>query len=350
MTVPAGDAYCFSAMSWEQGPIRPPSEAASLLVRVSRNCPWNRCAFCPVYKGEKFSLRSAGEVIVDLQEMKLAYGDSPRTVFLQDANPLLTKPDELIKILEAIRRLFPRVERVTAYARSHTLARRSLADLKRIRQAGLDRLHVGMESGCDAVLRLVQKGTTRAEQIEGGRRAKQAGFELSEYLMPGLGGRELSAEHARDSASAIREIQPDFVRLRTLAVIPGTPLEELVQQGKFTPPAEVEIVREIRMFLEGLEGVTTRLESDHMLNLLMELRGQLPRERERLIGICDEFLKLPERLQKKFILARRLGWMGTLREIDRVVLEPEIDRALEKLEKEGIDPEVFFHQLRTRMV
>ncbi len=335
---------------YEQGPIRPPSEASSLLVRVSRNCPWNRCAFCPVYKGQKFSLRQTEEVLADLDEMKKDFGNLPRTVFLQDANPLLTRPDELIRIVEGIRERFPAVERITAYARSHTLARRSLADLKRIRQAGLDRLHVGMESGCDAVLELVQKGTTRAEQIEGGRRAREAGFELSEYVMPGLGGRRLSQAHADDTASAIAAIEPNFLRLRTSAVIPGTPLYELMEKGKFEPLGEIEIVGEIRRFIVQLGKTRTRLESDHMLNLLMELRGDLPADNQRLLGICDDFLKLPERIQKKFILARRLGWMGDLGHLDRVALDPEIERALERMEEQGVDAETFFHQLRSQAV
>ncbi len=337
-------------MNFEQGPIRPPSEAGSLLVRVSRNCPWNRCAFCPVYKGSKFSLRTPEEVIADLDEMKEFYGDAVRTVFLQDANPLLSKPDDLVKIIQAVRGRFPQVERITAYARSHTLARRRVEDLKRIRIAGLDRIHVGMESGCDQVLELICKGATRAEQIEGGRRAKQAGFDLSEYVMPGLGGRALTDAHADDSASALVAIRPDFVRLRTTAVIPGTPLFELQEQGEFEPLTEVELVKEIRRFLEGLRGLTSRLESDHILNLLMELRGDLPRDLDDLIGVCDEFLGLPENLKLKFILARRMGWMGTLKHIDTPALDREIDRVIRELENRGVDPEEVFRELRTRMV
>jgi len=337
-------------MNFEQGPIRPPSEAGSLLVRVSRNCPWNRCAFCPVYKGSKFSLRTPEEVIADLDEMKEFYGDGVRTVFLQDANPLLTRPDDLVKIVEAVRERFPHADRITAYARSHTLARRNVEDLKKIRAAGLDRIHVGMESGCDEVLKLICKGTTRAEQIEGGRRAKQAGFDLSEYVMPGLGGRALTEAHADDSASALVAIQPDFVRLRTTAVIPGTPLFEMQERGEFEPLTEVELVQEIRRFLSGLEGLTTRLESDHILNLLMELRGDLPKDLDDLIGICDEFLELDDQLKLKFILARRMGWMGTLKHLDVPALDKEIGRIVKELESRGVDPEEVFRELRTRMV
>jgi len=337
-------------VNFEQGPIRPPSEAGSLLVRVSRNCPWNRCAFCPVYKGSKFSLRTPEEVIADLDEMLEFYGDAVQTVFLQDANPLLTRPDDLVKIVTAVRERFPRVRRITAYARSHTLARRKVEDLKRIRAAGLDRIHVGMESGCDEVLKLICKGATRAEQIEGGRRAKQAGFELSEYIMPGLGGRALTDAHADDSASALVAIQPDFVRLRTTAVIPGTPLYRMQEQGGFEPLTEVGLVTEIRRFLAGLEGLTTRLESDHILNLLMELRGDLPEDLDHLIGVCDEFLVLDDQLKLKFILARRMGWMGTLKHLDVPALDKEIDRIVKELQSKGVDPEEVFRELRTHMV
>jgi hypothetical protein len=331
---------------FEQGPIRPPSEAQSLLVRVSRNCPWNHCAFCPVYKGRRFSLRTADEVLADLDAMQEVCGDQPRTAFLQDANPLLSRTDDLVRIVAGIRERFPRITRITAYARSHTLARRPLAELQRIRAAGLDRLHVGLESGCDAVLTLVRKGVTRAQQIEGGRRAKEAGFELSEYFMPGLGGRALSAAHADDTASALLAIQPDFVRLRTTAVHPRTPLMELQARGEFVPLTEVESAAEIRRFLAGLAGVTTRLESDHILNLLMELRGDLPQDLERLLGVCDRFLALPDADRLRFMLARRLGWVGRLKQLDEPGVRAEIDRVVRTLEERGIDPEEMLAELR----
>jgi hypothetical protein len=146
------------------------------------------------------------------------------------------------------------------------------------------------------------------------------------------------------------EIQPDFVRLRTTAVIPGTPLYEMQEKGEFAPLTEVELVQEIRRFLSGLEGLTTRLESDHILNLLMELRGDLPKDLDDLIGVCDEFLVLDEQLKLKFILARRMGWMGTLKHLDIPALDKEIDRIVRELESKGVDPEEVFRELRTRMV
>jgi hypothetical protein len=320
---------------FEQGPIRPPSEARSLLVRVNRNCPWNRCAFCPVYKGARFSPRTADEVLRDLDAMLEAYGpDGPRTVFLQDANPVLMRTDDLVRVLEGIRERFARVARVTAYARSRTLAKRSLPELRRLRAAGLARLHVGLESGSDEVLALVDKGATRAEHEAGGMKAKAAGFELSCYVMPGLGGRALSARHADETAAALRAIKPDFVRLRTTAVVPGSGLDRLRAEGRFEECSEVELVAEVQRLLRGLDALETRLESDHVLNLLMELRGDLPEARAQLLEILDRFLSLPPARQARFVLARRLGFMGALEHF----LRPGVEEGLAlELAARGVD-------------
>ncbi len=335
---------------FEQGPIRPPSEANSLLVRVSRNCPWNRCAFCPVYEGDRFSLRSVDEVLADLEAMRELYGDGVRTAFLQDANPLATRADDLVRILEGLRLAFPKVERVTAYARAHTLTRRPLAELERIRAAGLDRLHVGLESGCDQVLALVRKGVTRAVAIEGGRRARAAGFELSEYVMPGLGGRRLSAAHAADTASALVAIEPDFVRLRTTAAVPGTELHAMQERGEHEPLGELETVAEIRDMLRAMTGVTTRVESDHVLNLLMELRGDLPGDRQRLIDLCDELLGLSRERQLLFVLGRRLGWLSSLRQLDDAGRLESLRSVHASLTASGRDADEVFAELRTRLL
>jgi hypothetical protein len=223
-------------------------------------------------------------------------------------------------------------------------------ELKRIRDAGLHRLHVGLESGSDAVLKLIDKGVTRARQIEGGRHAKAAGFELSEYVMPGLGGKELTAVHAAETASALVEIEPDFIRLRTTSVIPGTRLAALQADGAFTALTEVETVEEIRRFLAGLKGLATRLESDHMMNLLMELRGDLPDDLDHLLGLCDEVLALPEAARTRFVLARRMGWAGRVDDLEQPALSRQVDRVLERLEAEGMEPEAVFAELRRRGV
>lgn len=326
--------------SFEIGPIRPPNEADSLLVRVSRNCPWNRCAFCPVYKGKRFELRSAEEVEADIVAMSvlaasLAVKDEAaltvlarhggergqiarfllrggKTAFLQDANAVITPVDDLEQILRTLRECFPSLERVTTYARSHTLTKRSVDDLARLRVAGLDRIHVGLESGSDRVLALVDKGATAARHIDAGRRVKAAGLEVSHYVMPGLGGKALSEEHAVETARVLSEIEPHFIRLRTLIIARGTQMEKLRDEGRIEPMSDVEIVRELRLFLGGLEGVESTIKSDHSLNLLEEVEGKLPEDLPKIIGVVDGFLALSDDERDLFVVGRRLGMMRDL--------------------------------------
>ena len=358
---------------FEIGPIRPPSEAHSLLVRVSRNCPWNRCAFCPVYKGTRFSIREVDEVVQDIRNMGLLgeqlteaareldpgsdgeiswglirqAGASPlfspgaaqvavflaqggRNVFLQDANSLVMPPAKLLEVLQTLGEVFPTVRRVTSYARAHTITRRKPEDLEKLREAGLNRIHIGLESGSDEVLALVKKGLVAQRHIDAGLRVKAAGMELSEYVMPGLGGRRHTREHATESARVLSAMDPDFIRLRTTAVAPGTELEALVAEGKMEPMDDEEVVEEIRLFLENLE-CTSRLQSDHTLNLLVELDGQLPEDKPRLLEVIARFQDMEQRLRKAFIIGRRAGgYVNTVADMDNPTLRA---RALELLDR-----------------
>jgi hypothetical protein len=338
---------------FEQGPIRPPSEAQSLLIRVTRNCPWSRCAFCHTYQGKPFSLRPVAEVRADIRRiartaervqaisrqvgeaggvgrktiLKIFDGensdDSLRSVaawlhyggdsvFLQDANSLVLKTDDLAEVISFIRETFPSVTRITTYARARTAARKTLIDFIRLREAGLSRIHVGMESGYDPLLEFIGKGVTAAELVDGGQKIREAGISLCEYVMPGLGGRRWSREHAIETARVLNLIEPNHIRLRTLQVVPGTLLAQKVRKGQFDPPDDEEILREIRLFIESLQGIMTEIVSDHILNLLEELAGKLPGDRERLIGVIDRFFSLSAEERLIFRLGRRLGLYRTL--------------------------------------
>lgn len=345
--------------SFEQGPIRPPSEAHSLLVRVTRNCPWNKCAFCPVYKHRPPSNRDAAEVLADIDAMAAAaevlreeqkpfvdphdpyagardavrrgavppeavqvalfLADGARSAFLQDADPFVTPPARLAQVVRRVHERFPGLERVTTYARAATLARRSADGLAEVRAAGLSRVHVGLESGADEVLTRVAKGCTAAQAIDAGRKTLAAGFELCFYVMPGLGGRELSAVHAAGTARVVREVaaaaateRPLTVRLRTTAAAAGTPLGDELVAGRYELPDDVEIAHELRAFLAALGEARLRLVSDHSLNLLPELEGEWPADRARLLGTLDELLGLPDDERAAFALGRRLGAYWTL--------------------------------------
>lgn len=380
-------------MEFEQGPIRPPSEAGSLLIRVNRNCPWNRCTFCPVYKRRKFKTRKLDEVLGDIRAMsacadrvrersrELGYEgeinrevvssilNDPsvsdgtrslalwlyrggRTVFLQDANALLNRQPLLLGVLQAIRESFPEVERITSYARAHTLARKTVEQLTELRQAGLNRIHVGLESGYDPVLQMIRKGTTAEESIRGGQHVKAAGIHLCFYVMPGLGGREHSVGHAEGTARVVRAVDPDRVRLRSLVVHPRTPLGEQVERGEFEPLDDEEMVEEIGLFLDGLEGCTGDLVSDHDLNLLMELRGHLRTDRDHLLGIIKRFKDLPERERLLFIVGRRTHIMHEMDDLNRPDVRARTAGVLAMLEEHTGHKDIgaAIQALRERMV
>jgi hypothetical protein len=357
---------------FEQGPIRPPSEAASLLIRITRNCPWNRCTFCPVYKDASFELRPIEHIIKDIDTVydqvnnlqKLAsdtgtlrHSDiSPltlslnnhermalnaainwiragmRSVFLQDANSLIIKPSDLVTILNHLKEKFPLIDRITSYARSRTICRISDDDLSKIAKAGLNRIHIGMESGSDKVLHLIKKGTDKAGHVQAGLKVKKAGMELSEYVMPGLGGVEYSHEHALETADALNKINPDFIRLRTLALPGNVPLHQDWIMGVFTKMSETEVVREILLFLENLKGITSTLTSDHILNLFEEIKGTFPEDKEKMTSVAKRFLELSAEEQVVYQVGRRTGIFSRLEELFNPVKHAQAQKHCQELQ------------------
>jgi len=360
--------------TFELGPIRPPSEAYSLLIRATRNCPWNRCQFCPVYKGSKFELRAVGEIIRDIEaakainegikEMawKMGYGDHVRqiaamlcnqpqygpcvchiaqwlatggkTAFLQDSNTLVMRTPELVKVIDFVRKTFPGLNRVTTYARSHTAARKSIMELKELKDAGLDRIHIGLETGYDPLLVYMEKGCTAGNHIEGGKKVKEAGISLCEYVMPGLGGRKMSQEHARETARVLNEIAPDYIRLRSLHVSPAIPLWAKLQGGDFQLQTEDEVVTEIAVLIENLQ-VTSYLKSDHILNLLMEVEGKMAEDKEKCLDIIDRYLSLPYEERLNFKVGRRSGLYSRLGDLNDSYKHDKIGQAIRHLKTQG---------------
>jgi len=347
---------------FELGAIRPPSEGRdhSLLIRATRNCPWNRCHFCNVYKGQKFQYRSVAEIKGDIDAARVMTEDlkstswrlglggmidrtvlnavvksstslydgySPdaggldaqinclvnlanwlasdgRTAFLQDADTLIMRTPDLVEVLKYLKSSFTSIERVTSYARAKSLFRRSPEELGELKQAGLSRVHVGLESGADEVLEFMEKGVTAAEHIRAGRMVMEAGMSLSEYVMPGLGGRKWSERHAVESARVLNEIDPDFVRLRSLAVRKGSPLYEQMTSDDFLLLSEDEVIAEIGLFIDNLSG-HSYVASDQMANLLWEVEGQLPHDKEAMLNTISRYLSMRPMERLKFCLERR---------------------------------------------
>jgi hypothetical protein len=252
-------------------------------------------------------------------------------VFLQDANSLVVKPAELVEILEHLQKRFPWPKRITSYARSHTLARMKEEDLQALQRAGLSRLHVGLESGSDEVLALVDKGATKEMHIRAGRKVKQAGIELSEYIMPGLGGKGLSSKHALETADALNQIDPDFIRLRPLAIVERAPLFAEYRAGRFVPCTDLEVVQELVTLIEHLEGINSTIQSDHILNLFADLEGVLPTDKEHLLGTLRTFLSLPPEEQRLYQLGRRLGLFASLPDMEDPYRRAQAERAYREL-------------------
>jgi radical SAM superfamily enzyme len=326
---------------YEQGVIRPPSEANSLLVRVTRNCPWNQCVFCPAYKGTKFSKRSVEEIKADIDSMAKEYGrhDFVESVFLQDADSLLLPTADFLEILEHLKQKFPDIKRITSYARAKTLKRKSVKELKELKEAGLTRIHTGMESGSATVLKMIKKGITPDDIIEGGTRVKEAGVSLSEYIMPGIGGRTLSEEHAIETARVLTIVKPDFIRVRTFAMHPTSPMRKWVEEGSFVPMTDDEIVAEVRLLVSHLEGMHSYFScGDFSLNLLMQVDGYLDEKKDFMLAELDKFLSLSKRQRQAYSLLRRASFRAYPIEIvyDEKVMD-QVMPEVERLEKGGED-------------
>lgn len=285
-----------------EGPIyRPPSEADSLLIQATVGCPHNKCTFCMVYKqGPPFKVRPVAEIKADLEQAREFYGDRVRTLFFPAGNTIAMSTPALVEICRISRELFPRLERLTVYGSSQYIYRKGLVQLQELAAAGLKRIHVGLESGDDEILRRVKKGSTAAIQIAAGQMVRQAGIELSDYVILGLGGRERSREHITATAAALNAIAPDFIRLRTLVPKINTPLLQEVLEGRFQLLGPHGILRETYQLI-SLLTIPTLITSDHYTNYL-NIYGRLPEDREAMLAQIEAALQRPENTFRPFFI------------------------------------------------
>jgi radical SAM superfamily enzyme YgiQ (UPF0313 family) len=287
-----------------EGPIyRPPSEANSLLVQATIGCPHNKCTFCMVYKkGPKFRVRPVHEIKEDLLWAHRHLSDSVETVFFPSGNTIVMKTDDLVEIFSYTMKLFPQIKRITIYGSSQFIVKKGLNDMKKIAQAGLSRMHVGLESGDDVVLERVNKGSTKATHIQAGNIVKEAGIELSEYVILGLGGKERSKQHITGTIDALNKIDPDFIRLRTFLPKINTPILDDIKQGNFLILSPHEVLKETYDLIDGLH-VKSRVMSDHYTNYI-QVKGTLPRDKKQML---KEIVHALERDERSF----RRTYIGT---------------------------------------
>jgi hypothetical protein len=370
------------AYSFEIGPIRPPSESNSLLIRATRNCPWNKCKFCNSYKRKPFEIRPVPEILRDIaiakvmrdkiMEITLKSGNSGgmqkvvsmmlkdppnesfrnvalwllgggENVFLQDANSLIMKTADLGQVIVYLKNTFPKITRVTCYARSETAMRKKPAELMRLRQAGLSRIHIGLESGYDPILTYMAKGETSEQHIRGGRNVVDSGISLSEYLILGLGGKTFSEPHAKYTAKILNEIDPDYIRVRTLIVNSSVPLHQDIEAGTFIRASDEEIINEERLLIDNLK-VHSNFVSDHISNLLPEIEGKLPQDKQVMLNILDSFNKLPSQEKMNFMVGRRVGLYKNLHDLNDVQRHDLVEQIKYKLTRgeKKLDPKIIF--------
>ena len=247
--------------------------------------------------------------------------------FLQDADNLIMNTNDLVEVLNFLKEKFPEVKRVTTYSRSRTIVRKSIDSLKLLKESGLDRIHVGLESGYDPVLKMVRKGANSEQHIQAGRNVIESGIELSEYVMPGLGGQEMWREHALATAETLNSINPHFIRLRSLRIPDRIPLAEKVRKGEFTIQTDDMIVDEIELFIEKLENITSEITSDHIMNLLEEVTGKLPEDKDTILKVIRKYKNLTEIDRLVYRVGRR---SGTFKSTDDVGNNPELKNKIQK--------------------
>ncbi len=349
--------------SFDIGPMGAIGEQGSLLLRINRNCSWNRCLFCSVYKGAKFEYRKAEEVKQDIDiirflvdeikttSYKLGLGgvvndavmwtiikhnpeiyngcsidgntlnaryaslrnvcywlsSGAKTVFLQDANALIMRTPELIEVIRYLKESFPTIERITSYARSKTCAQKRVEELKQLHEAGLSRLLVGIESGYSTVLEYMQKGVSAQEHVDGGRKVIESGMTFVAFVMPGLGGSFWAQRHILETARVLNEIKPHLIRIRSLAIQEDSPLYEKWKSGEFAPLTDDQMVDEIEQLIENL-NCDCYIETGQLTNILFEIRGHLPQQKENILEIIRRYKAMLPRERLDFRLQRYLRY------------------------------------------
>jgi radical SAM superfamily enzyme YgiQ (UPF0313 family) len=276
-------------MRYEGQIYRPPSEADAYILQATIGCSWNHCTYCDMYRDKRFRIRDLDETLADIQTAGQSFGDNVTKVFVADGDALVLDLPHWEAILPACRDAFPRMKRVSAYATAMNINDKSVDDLKRLRELGLSLLYMGPETGDDVTFKRIAKGSSFDEHVEAARRAHEAGMKVSAIFLLGAGGTERSKEHAEGSAKLITEMDPEFVSALTLTVIPGTPIDKMQAQGKFTLPTVTRMLEELRTIVAEASPTDAVFRTNHASNYL-PLAGRLPQDRERIVAALDKAL------------------------------------------------------------
>ena len=279
-------------LEYNEPVFRPPSEAYSLILQLTLGCSWNRCAFCEMYSSKKFKVRKEEEIIREIKEVASISTDIKK-VFLADGNAMVLSTSKLLRIINEINKTFPRVTRISAYALPKDISSKTDDELKQLSDAGLKLLYVGIESGDDELLRLINKGETFNSSVDGLQKARKAGIKLSVMILNGLGGKNYSLQHAINSAKAINLIQPEFLSTLVLSFPYGEDHFKKRFKGNFKALTTLELIEEMKIFIENLELENSVFRSDHASNYLV-LKGNLNRDKQIFLNNINTVLQSPD--------------------------------------------------------
>jgi radical SAM superfamily enzyme YgiQ (UPF0313 family) len=291
-----------TAVRYRGAVIRPPSEADSLIMQVTYGCSNDTCDFCGTYLDKPFAVRPFGEVVEDVTGLPVSVRQRVRRVFLADGDAMALSARQLDAVLDLLHRALPNLERVSSYANARNLLAKSVGELTALRERGIRLLYLGLESGDDETLAAIHKGMTVAEQVEGCRRASDAGMQLSITAILGLAGRERSLEHAAATGRALSTIDPEYVGVLTLMLPPGTAMEHKVASGQIVLPDSIGMLRELREIVAHLDVRDCLFRCNHASNYL-PVGGRLPGDKAAILAMLDKVLDAPASVQ-----LRPEGW------------------------------------------
>ncbi len=277
-------------MQYEGTIIRPPSEANSIILQVSIGCSHNRCTFCGAYKDKRFRLRNDGDIDSDIA-FAARYCRRQQTLFLADGNVLALPHRFLVNLFKTIRKRLPWVRRISMYAGCRDILNRSRDQLAELKNLGLGRIYMGLESGHDPTLIAVKKGATAAEMVAAGRRIRTVPLFLSVTCLLGIAGsrQEVSFAHAKDTADVLNRMQPSQIAILTLMLLDNTKLGEKAKKGEFSLPGKQQLFYELRTLIAGLSDFRGLVQANHSSNYF-QLDGRLPRDKEKFLSIIDQAL------------------------------------------------------------
>jgi radical SAM superfamily enzyme YgiQ (UPF0313 family) len=272
-------------MHYEGTVIRPPSEAFSIILQVTVGCSYNKCTFCGAFKDKRFRIKTDDEIENDLQ-FASRYCHRQNRVFLADGDALALPYDRMAALLSRIRSALPWVRKISVYGNARAIRSKTARELASLKDQGLDRIYMGLESGCDEILDRVAKGETSESMVEAAGKINDCGMFLSATVLLGLAGRELSERHARESAKTLNRMVPRQVAALTLMPMPNTPLGRQYHSGLFRLPDSLGMLRELRSLVEGLELSRSMFHANHASNYL-PIEGILNRDKQKILDEID---------------------------------------------------------------